>query len=84
VNQTGWKDPKYDADFFKANRMPASPKRLKLLQKAESILLKEAPMAPIYTYVNFGFLRPEVKGFPPNKVDRPFVKYIYKVLPAKH
>jgi len=77
-NQTGWKSAAYDKHFYKANGMKDGEARNKEMRAAEAILLEESPIAPIYNYVNFGFLRPEVVGFEQNLVDRPFVRYFTK------
>lgn len=80
-NDTGWKNKTFDDLFVQSNQMPAGTERDAILAKAEKILLEEAPIAPIYNYVNFGFVRPEVQGFVMNPVDRPFIQYIRKKAP---
>lgn len=77
-NQTGWKNPSYDELFQNANKQTDPKLRAGLLSQAESLLLKESPIMPLFFYTNFGFLRPEVQGFEPNLIDRPFLKYISK------
>lgn len=81
VNQTGWSNEQYDRLFYDANSMPSGSNRRTKLLAAESLLLGEAPMTPIYTYSNFGFLNPEVRGFVKNQVDRPFIRYLSKAQP---
>ena len=77
-NQTGWKNADYDRLFDEANAQMNHQKRLEMMTKAESLLLKDSPIIPLFFYTNFGFLRPEVQGFEPNLIDRPFLKYISK------
>jgi oligopeptide transport system substrate-binding protein len=77
-NQTGWKNADYDKLFAESARTLDPVKRAELLRQVETILLNQGPIAPVYFYTNFGFLRPEIQGFIPNPVDRPFVKYLSK------
>lgn len=77
-NHTGFSNFEYDEAFQGSNKVSDSTRRLALLQKAEAILLEELPIAPIYYYTNFSFIRPEVRGFEANLIDRPFVKYFSK------
>lgn len=77
-NQTGYTNPKYDKLFALSAKEVDPAKRRKLLQDAEALILEDLPVIPIYTYSSFGFLRPEVKGFEPNLVDRPFIRYFSK------
>jgi len=77
-NQTGWKNAEYDRLFDEANSQMDHKRRLEIMTKAESLLLKDSPIIPLFFYTNFGFLRPEVQGFEPNLIDRPFLKYISK------
>ena len=42
---------------------------MQLLQQAETILLTDLPIAPIYFYVSKSLVRPEVKGWYPNILD---------------
>lgn len=77
-NMTGWANKEFDKIFAESNAMPYGADRNKHMAKAEEILLNEAPIAPIYVYTNFGFLRPEVVGFDTNLIDRPYFKYFSK------
>ncbi len=77
-NHSGWKNAKYDELLKTANSMPAGAKRNELLSQAESMILNEVPMAPIFTYTNFGFMRPEIAGYTGNLIDRPYIKYMSK------
>lgn len=77
-NMTGWKNQSYDDLFHQANQTMDLKKRNDLLAKAESILLNESPIAPVFFMTNFSFIRPEVQGFVPNLIDRPYVRYMSK------
>jgi len=77
-NHTGFSNKKYDKLFQESSAEANPRKRLKIMEKVEGILLKQMPIAPLFYYTNFGFLRPEVKGFVPNLVDRPYISYFKK------
>ncbi|MBN8555242.1 MAG: peptide ABC transporter substrate-binding protein [Deltaproteobacteria bacterium] len=77
-NHTGWASAEYDKKFQETNNMPAGKARDAKLKEVEELLLKDAPIAPIFIYTNFGFLRPEVVGFEENSIDRPYVRYFSK------
>lgn len=77
-NMTGWKNAQYDQLFSDANKTMDGSKRNGLLAKAEGILLNEMPFAPVFFMTNFSFVRPELQGFVPNLIDRPYVRYMSK------
>jgi len=62
-NQTGWSNEKYDALVKQASEESDPSKRLELLAEAESILVDELPILPIYYYVSNNMVKPRVKGF---------------------
>lgn len=65
-NDTGWKNPEYDRLVDEASREPDRAKRFELLGRAETLLLDEAPIAPIYFGTRTFLIRPEVKGWVPS------------------
>lgn len=65
-NDTGWKNSVYDALVETASGERDPAKRYALLQKAEQILLDEAPVSPLFFGTRTYLLRPEVKGWVPN------------------
>lgn len=77
-NMTGWKNAEYDKLFDQANKTLDITKRDQILANAETILLNEAPIAPVFFMTNFGFVRPELQGFVPNMIDRPYVRFMSK------
>lgn len=69
-NQTGWSNSEFD-DLIK-NRVPAAADRetrMKLLRRAEEILLDELPVLPLYYGVSTSMVRPYVKNFHENILD---------------
>ncbi|HZL37347.1 MAG TPA: peptide ABC transporter substrate-binding protein [Tepidisphaeraceae bacterium] len=63
-NEAGWINPQYVALCNKADVEPDPAKRLRYFEQAEDILLKEAPILPIYTYTACYLFRDNVKGIP--------------------
>lgn len=68
-NQTGWKSPVYDALLQRAAGEVDVAKRATTLQQAEALLLTEAPVIPVYTYMNTMLVHPRVQGFYSNLLD---------------
>jgi len=60
-NRTGWSSPEFDALVEQARYELDHDRRYDLLQQAEAILLKEAPIGPIYTYKQKFLVAPEVQ-----------------------
>lgn len=68
-NHTGWKDADYDALLANAARTPDPTARSGLLQKAETLLLDAAPIAPLYYNTHVYLIQPVVKGWAPTSLD---------------
>ena len=68
-NQTGWSSDEYDQLIRQASRTQNMKARLELFQKAESILMDEIPIIPIYIYTRVYALHPSVKGWFHNILD---------------
>ncbi len=68
LNRTGWKNDAFDALLKNAT---VSPKpRADHFQRAEQILLDEAPLIPIFHYNRAFLVRPEVTGWDTNILDQ--------------
>jgi oligopeptide transport system substrate-binding protein len=76
-NRTGWSNLEYDRLIAEAARTSDPQQRLEVFQKAESILLDELPIIPIYFYTHVAAQRPEVKGWYPTILDNHPYKYVY-------
>ena len=62
-NRTGWGHPRYDDLIHRAAREVDPQRRVALLQEAERILVRdEAPIIPLYFYVNVYLVHPKVLG----------------------
>jgi len=65
-NQTGWSNAEYDRLIAEASRTQDQAARFALLQKAEAILLDEAPVAPVFFGSRTYLIHPSVKGWVPS------------------
>lgn len=68
-NTTGWTSPKFE-ELIAASHGAADPaKRADLLAAAETLIIDEAPLFPIFHYVAHNLIKPFVKGVTPNAGD---------------
>lgn len=75
-NFTGWSNPAYDKILYEAARAPDQATRFALLQKAETLLLDEAPIIPLYVNTHVFLLHPAVRGWSPTLLDRHPLKHV--------
>jgi len=68
-NFTGWSNRDYDNLLFTAARTGDPAERNRLYGKAESLLLAEAPIIPLYHYTHVFLIRPSVHGWNPTPLD---------------
>lgn len=61
-NRTGWGDPRYDALIRAAAGELDPAKRFRILREAETLLLEEGPVIPIYHYSTNELVKPYVRG----------------------
>jgi len=61
-NHTGYNNPEYDALLDQAALAPDLAARSKLLHDAETLMMSEAPVAPVYYYTNNFLLKSNVSG----------------------
>jgi oligopeptide transport system substrate-binding protein len=76
-NHTGWRNSNYDALLFEADRTADPAARHALMQRAESILLNDAPIIPIYYYTSVRLVDPSVRGWHTTLLDRHPYKNIW-------
>jgi oligopeptide transport system substrate-binding protein len=57
--------------------MTSHEERLKVFQKAETMLLDDMPIIPIYTYTTVQLVSSSVKNFDPNIMNAASYKDIY-------
>lgn len=76
-NHTGWSNQAYDSILYQAARTADQPTRYALYQRAEEILLRDAPIIPIYYYTTVRLVHPAVRGWYPTLLDRHPYKYVW-------
>ena len=82
-NQTGWKNPRYDALIHAAGEQADLVARAKIFEEAETLLVRdEAPIVPTYNYkgVNY-FNTNRIQGIHPNLLDDHPLRAIHRVSP---
>jgi oligopeptide transport system substrate-binding protein len=80
-NQTGWSNLRYDELIHQAANEPDPERRMSLLHEAETILVDEQPIIPIYFRVSKNLVKPYVKGFFHSVNDEHPLKLIEVVKP---
>ena len=76
-NDTGYASPEYDRLIAAAHNAPTDAERLATFQQAETVLLEDAPIAPVFFYTRVYLLQPSVKGWYNNVQDRHMPQFIY-------
>jgi oligopeptide transport system substrate-binding protein len=76
-NNTGFCDPEYDDMILQqAPRAKSREERYAIFKAAETRLMEQMPIIPIYTYTSNHLVHPSVKGKPSNLMDYVNYKYI--------
>ena len=75
-NYGDYDNPAYDALLAKADNEPDAAKRAAYLSHAEAMMLADAPIAPIFFYVNKNLVSPRVTGWVDNAVDWHRARYL--------
>jgi oligopeptide transport system substrate-binding protein len=76
-NDSGWVNERYDELLKRAASEINQPKRARLLEAAERVLLADTPIIPIYFYISKHLIKPWVGGFVPNIMDHSYTKDLY-------
>ncbi|GAB5450781.1 MAG: peptide ABC transporter substrate-binding protein [Halioglobus sp.] len=77
-NSTGFCDPEYDEMILReAPRAKSREERYRIFHEAETRLMEQMPIIPIYTYTSNHLVHPSVKGLPPNLMDSLNLKYVW-------
>ena len=77
-NNTGFADPRYDDMILrKAPQAPTMEERFAIFHEAETLLMEQMPIIPIYTYTSKHLIHPSVNGLPPNLMDSVNMKYVW-------
>ena len=81
-NETGWENPAFDALIAKAKQTAGDRERFAILREAETLLLDEMPIMPIYYYVRNYLVSPMVVGWHPKLLDNHPWKHFDLKVPA--
>ena len=76
MNPAGYVNSEYDALMRKAEKETDLAARAKLMHQAETILLKELPIIPIYHYTTQHLVASRVKGWKDNVMDVHPTRYL--------
>jgi oligopeptide transport system substrate-binding protein len=76
-NKTGWKNKQYDDLLKMAATINNKEDRFETLQQAETILLDEAPLIPLYNYTTNNLVSTQLKGYHQNILDYYSYKHLY-------
>jgi oligopeptide transport system substrate-binding protein len=76
-NDTGWSNPEYDRLLRAAGQTGDNAERFEFFQQAESILLDELPVLPIYFYTRPFLLAKSVRGWHVNILNIHPYKHVY-------
>ena len=77
-NNTGFSDPRYDEMILRlAPQAETREERYAIFYEAETILMEQMPIIPIYTYTSKHLIHPSVKGLPSNLMDSLNLKYVW-------
>lgn len=68
-NETGWSNPAFDQLIDQAIHTIDPTQRLSLTYQAESLLLQDLPILPIFWYTNVFLIHPNVQGWNPKLLD---------------
>jgi oligopeptide transport system substrate-binding protein len=63
LNDTGYANPAYDGLVHEAQLTVDPAQRNALLEAAERLVLRDQPLAPVFTYVQKRLVKPYVRGF---------------------
>ena len=77
-NNTGFADPRYDEMILKlAPQAKSREERYAIFREAETMLMEQMPILPIYTYTSKHLIHPSVKDLPSNLMDSLNLKYVW-------
>jgi oligopeptide transport system substrate-binding protein len=82
-NRAGWSDEQYDKLIKRASSADTNKERYCLFKEAESILMEQVPIIPLYYYTSLFLKKPEVRGWYPNILDHHPLKGVYLVSDEK-
>lgn len=76
-NDSVYRNPAYDALLAQAAATPDAAVRRAKLEAAERLLLADAPVLPVYSYVSKHLVKPWVQGWQDNPADYHYTKDLW-------
>ena len=77
-NNTGFCNPHYDDLIMRqAPQAKSREERYAIFRDAETLLMEQMPIIPIYTYTSNHLIHPSVKDMPSNLMDSLNLKYVW-------
>lgn len=76
MNEFNWQSERYDELLAAAAREPGQDRRFELLSEAETIILEELPVIPLYHYAKARLVAPRVRGYTENPLDHHYSKHL--------
>tara|TARA_R110002110_G_scaffold205066_5_gene416839 strand:+ start:14906 stop:16579 length:1674 start_codon:yes stop_codon:yes gene_type:complete len=77
-NNTGFSDPRYDEMILElAPKAKTREERFAIFYEAETLLMEQMPILPVYTYTSKHLIHQSVRGLPPNLMDSINLKYVW-------
>jgi oligopeptide transport system substrate-binding protein len=70
-------DPRFDALMDRAADQPDSSARYRLLEQSEQVLNEDGAYIPLYYYATRHLIKPYVRGWQSNIMDRNLSRYLY-------
>ena len=77
LNYGGYSRPEYDALLAQAALQTSNAERYRIYQQAERFLNADGAYIPVYYYAVRHLVKPYLKGFAPNIVDRNPSRHMY-------
>lgn len=74
LNYSGYASARFDHAQAESSHTPNGPRRTRLLHTAESTLLHDAPIIPVWFWTNHHLIKPYVKGMTGNALDNYYSK----------
>lgn len=75
-NKTGWASDEYDGLLARAAETPDPAMRFDLLRRAESIVLRDAPITPLFYLPSYELRLPTVNGWAINPLSQHPLKFV--------
>ena len=80
-NRTGWASAAFDQLVADAQQCADGARRLRILREAENVLLKDAPVLPLFYGTRTRLIHPAVKEWQPRLLDNRLWKYMDLISP---